>query len=106
MAVAVLIVLLFWGSVFMVALTAKGLTPFEFLFGAREPLPKELGSWKESGTDEHTGWVREERLLLPPAGPSSSYLLCQVRHRDPVTHEIVSVEPERRVRRRRVKARS
>ncbi len=88
----------------MVALAAKGLTPFEFLLGRYEPLPKDLGIWKQGVPDDH-GWAREERLLLPPGGANRSYLRLQVRYRDLLTHEM-RVEPERRVRRRRVSARS
>jgi hypothetical protein len=105
-AVAVLIVLLFWGGVFMVALAARGLTPLEFLFGRYEPLPGDLGRWKECGIDDERGYAREERLLLPPGGANSGYLLLQVRYRDQSTREVVSVEPERYLRRRRVSARS
>jgi len=104
--VAILIVVLFWGAVFMIALAVKGLTPSEFLFGAYEPLPGDLGTWKHSGKDDDSGRQREERLLLPPGGARSSHLLLQVRYRDPVSGDVVGVEPEQRVRRRRVSARS
>ncbi len=105
MAVAVLVVVLFWGTIFVVVLAVKGLTPFEFFFGRYEDLPDDLGAWKETGPEDTAG-VREERLLLPPGGASSGHLLQQVRYRDPLTREIVRIEPERRVRRARRSVRS
>ncbi len=101
--VAVLVVILFWGAIFLVVLAIKGQTPLESLLGRYEDLPDDLGTWRETGPEDPSG-VREERLLLPPAGAEASYLLRQVRYRHPVTREIVGIEPERRVRRRRRKA--
>jgi hypothetical protein len=97
--------LLFWAGVFMVYFTAASTTPVEFFFGRYEPLPEDLGVWRETGTAE-SGLLREERCVLPDGRQSSGHLLRQVRFRDAVTREIVSVEPERRLPRRRVSSRS
>jgi hypothetical protein len=102
----VLIALLFWVGVFLVFFTARGLTPSEFFFGRYEQLPDDLGTWRELGLDAGSGLLAEERLLLPGDRPKASYLIRQVRFRDPVTRSIVRVEREVRVRRRRVSARS
>ncbi len=102
----VLIALLFWVGVFLVYFTAQGLTPGEFFFGRYEKLPDDLGTWREGGVDEKSGLLVEERLLLPGDRPKASFLLRQVRFRDPATRTIVRVEAEQRVPRRRVSARS
>lgn len=81
------------------------INPLEFFFGRYEPLPAELGAWREIGRDEQSGLVREERFLLPNGRPNARRLLHQVRLRDPATRTIVHVEPERRVPRRRVSGR-
>ena len=104
-APVVLVALLFWGAVFAVYFAMQGTTVVEFLLGRYEPLPTDLGKWRELGANPKTGLLREERLLLPNGEPSSAWLLHQVRHRDPGTEDIVEVEPERRVRRQRVSAR-
>jgi len=101
----VLIALVFWAGVFMVFFTAKGITPREFFFGRYEPLPQDLGKWKATGCDDRSGLLREERLLLPDGQLEARHLVQQVRYRHPETRAITSVEPERRVRRRRVSAR-
>ena len=93
--------LLFWVCVFMVYFTAAGTTPREFFFGRYEPPPHDLGRWREVGIDPEAELLREERYLLPD-GRSSSYLLQQVRFRDPTTRKIVRIEPEKRIARRRV----
>lgn len=90
---------------FTVFFTSQGTTPLEFFLGRYEPLPADVGVWKDLGVDEATGLQREERLLLPPGTPDASFLLHQVRYRDPRTNEISSVGPETRVRRRRISAR-
>ncbi len=110
-ALVVFLALLFWAGVFTVFFTLQGTTALEFLFGRYE-VPPELGKWHpvpEAGADGAGGAVsllREERFLLPGERADARYLLHQVRYRDAVTRVIVSVEPERRVRRRRVNARS
>jgi len=100
-APVVLAALLFWGAVFVIFFASQGTTLSEFFLGRYEPLPPDLRIWKRSGIDERTGLLREERLLLPGDDPGARRLLHQVRYRDPVTHEIVRVEPERRLPRRR-----
>jgi hypothetical protein len=96
--------LVFWICVFMVYFTAAGTTPREFFFGRYEPPPHDLGRWKEVGAGAKGELVREERYLLPH-GRSSRHLLQQVRYRDPLTREIVRIEPEKRVARRRISLR-
>ena len=102
-APVVLTALLFWVCVFAVYFTSQGTTPGEFLFGKYEPLPDDVGTWKEANGDQVPSLVREERLLLPGGRAGTGHLLHQVRYRDPATREIVRVEPERRVRRRRLR---
>jgi len=96
--------LLFWASVFMIYFTATATTPVEFFLGRFEPPPPDLGVWKEAGEDG--GLLREQRCLLPEGRRNSGYLLQQVRYRDPVSREIVRVEAEQRLPRRRVSSRS
>jgi hypothetical protein len=104
-APVILMALLFWCGVFTIYFASQGTTPLEFLFGRYEPLPRDLGKWSQREHETRTGWLREERLMLPGDDPSTRYLLHQVRHVDPVTREVMHVEPERRVRRRRAGAR-
>jgi hypothetical protein len=99
----VLSALLFWVCVFAVYFTSQGTTPGEFLFGKYEPLPDDLGTWKKTDGDQLPGLLREERLLLPEGQARAGHLLQQVRYRDAATRDIVRVEPERRIRRRRVR---
>ncbi|HEX2871788.1 MAG TPA: hypothetical protein VHP33_11040 [Polyangiaceae bacterium] len=93
--------LIFWVAVFMIYFTSTGTTPTDFFLGRYE-LPPDLGAWKETGTDATLGLLREERLLLPDGHPSASYVLKQVRFRDPRTRAIVRTEPDQRLARRRV----
>jgi hypothetical protein len=102
----ILYALLFWVCVFMVMFAAQGTTPLEFFFGRYEPLPGDLGTWREVGVDQGGRLLREERSLLAGGRVGARYLLHQIRYRDRVTRAIVRVEPERRVRRRRVSSRS
>jgi hypothetical protein len=110
-ALPVFIAVAFWAAVFMIFFAAQGLTPGEFFFGRYEPPPPDLGEWKETATaaglapPAEVELVHEERLLLPEGRTGAGYFLHQARYRDPVTRAIVRVEPERRVRRRRVSAR-
>ena len=98
-AFVVLSALVFWAGVFAIYFTSQGSSPLEFLFGRYEPLPDDLNQWH--ATADESGLVREERLLLPANQSGGSTLLRQVRFRDPVTREIVKIEPEQRLRRRR-----
>jgi hypothetical protein len=93
--------LLFWVCVFMVYFTSAGTTPREFFFGRYEEPPDELGRWREVSAESETQLLCEERYLLP-GGRSSPHLVQQVRYRDRSTREIVRIDPEKRVPRRRV----
>jgi hypothetical protein len=104
-APVVLAALLFWGAVFTSIFVSQGMSPLEFFFGRYEPPPGDLGIWKETGTEQPSGLLREERLLLPRGNPKARCLLRQVRYRDPVTHAIARVEAEQQLPRRRVSAR-
>lgn len=92
--------LIFWAAVFMIYFTSTGTTPTDFFLGRYE-LPSDLGVWKQTGMDA-AGHLREERLLLPEGHPRASYVLKQVRFRDPRTRSIVRAEPDQRLARRRV----
>jgi hypothetical protein len=76
--------------------------------GVLEPLPEDVGKWvvDESSEAGHAaraqGLVRETRHYHYEAG-SGGKLVLQGRLRDPATDEIVSVEQERVVKRRRVR---
>jgi hypothetical protein len=104
-ALVVFFALLFWAGVFSVYFTARGTSPLDLFLGPYEPPPSDLGLWRELGPDG-AGRLREERWLLPDGRAGAGYFLHQVRHRDALTRDIVSVEPEARVRRRRVGARA
>ena len=104
-AAVVLSALLFWCAVFTIFFATQGTNPLEFFLGRYEPLPADLGQWRQLGRDPQTGLLREERLLLPSGRPNAARFVHQVRLRDPLTREILRVEPERHVRRRRVSAR-
>ena len=87
----------------MVYFVASATTPMEFFFGRYEAPPVDLGVWKEASTSDAE--LREERLLLPDGRSNAPYLLLQVRYRDPATRAILRIEPEQRLRRRRVSTR-
>lgn len=102
--------------VFMLLLAAAGVAVYLLFFlsyvpgateerlGEYEPLPEDLGRWKLAGADEpgraagDEGFVREERLLLQEGGRR---FIKQVRYRNPETREIVRVDPEELIARRR-----
>ena len=72
--------------------------------GELAPLPERLGEWISETRPNAEGLLREERhLLRAPTGFGRQVLLHQVRFRDPVTREIVRVEPEREVPRQRLR---
>jgi hypothetical protein len=78
--------------------------------GVLEPLPADLGKWKidedspEAAAAKREGQVREVRVLhYEGTGFSHGRLVEQVRYRSAETHEIVRVEPERELKRKRVK---
>jgi hypothetical protein len=90
----VLTAILFWGAIFLVFFSAEGTSPLDFLLGAYEPLPDDLGEWRKLGPDEPSGLLREERWLLPGTDARASSLVRQVRFRHPETGTIVEVAPE------------
>jgi len=98
----VLTALFFWTCVFLIYFTAQGLSPLEFFAGRYEPYDPALARWQETGRDEHSGLLREQRLLLPDGREGAPHLLLQIRYRDPDTRAITVTEPLRRVTRRRV----
>lgn len=72
--------------------------------GEYEPLPPDLGQWKEESERTSDGLVREARHLFQEAtGFGAGTLVVQVRYRDPESREIVRIEPERVVPRKRIK---
>lgn len=71
-------------------------------FGDLEPLPDRVGEWCDVGESDEGDLVRQERYLVDERGGT---LLHQVRVRHRTSGEVVSVEPERRVKRRRVRRR-
>ena len=74
--------------------------------GELEPLPPDLGKWKDDVDSDHgklavsEGLRRETRVLWDEA---SSRLVYQTRYRDAETNAIVRIEPERAERRRRIR---
>jgi hypothetical protein len=72
--------------------------------GVLEELPADLGQWK---ADEETpeGLVREVRHIFQEGSGllSAGKLIRQVRYRDKASDEIVRVEPEEVIKRRRIK---
>lgn len=74
--------------------------------GVLEPLPSDIGKWKEDHDSEEgkraasEGLVRELRQYFYE---TNSRLVRQVRYRNRETGEIVRTEPEQTVKRRRVR---
>lgn len=103
-AVVVAAALLFWVGVFAIYFTSQGISPVDFILRGYEPYDPKLATWQVLGADQKSGLVREERLLLPEGLLNARYLERQVRHRDPSSGRIVSVDPATRVRRRRLRS--
>lgn len=97
----VLLVFGFWAVIFLVFFVANGTSASEVFLGELEPLPERLGEWIELASLS-SGELVEERHLLLGEG-KSGVLVRQRRFRDPNTREIVRIEPEERVIRRRRK---
>jgi hypothetical protein len=97
--------LLFWIGVFTIYFTAMSTTPIEFFFGRFEEPPRDLGVWKPTGIVSDDGLAQETRCILPGGSRRAPYLVRQVRYRDPSTQQILRVETEQRVKRRRVSTR-
>ena len=91
---------------FGIFFTSQGTSALEFLLGRYEAPPGDLNVWSDTGIDQASGLLRQERLLFPPGRQDGPFLLRQVRYRDPRSKQIVRVAPEERVRRRRVSARN
>ena len=73
-------------------------------FGILEALPGKLGEWVVDEDNSPKGLILERRYLsADPSGADATKLIIQVRYRDPVTGEIVRVDPEETYRRRRRK---
>jgi len=72
--------------------------------GVLEALPQDLGQWKNDGQTED-GLVREVRHIFHEGSGlfSQGKLIRQVRYRDAKSSEIVKVEPEQVIKRRRIK---
>jgi hypothetical protein len=74
--------------------------------GIVEPLPADTGAWRadlesEAGKQARAeGLVREERHYFYE---NAQRLVLQVRYRNPETREVVRVEPEVAVKRKRIK---
>jgi len=110
---AFLLGLAFIGGViylFLVQGNVPGLV--EQRFGVLEALPDDVGKWKTDDDSEEgkaaaaRGLRREERLFHDPnaRGFSGGKLVRQVRYRNRATNEIVKVEPDEIVKRKRVRA--
>ncbi len=75
-------------------------------FGVLEPLPKDLGVWQADDESEagkaarERGEIREVRLLFDE---QKSRLTRQARYRSASSDEVVRIDPEEVVKRRRIK---
>jgi len=79
-------------------------------FGELEDLPDELGKWQVEESSEEAraaraaGLIREQRLCRDPRGGfGEGRLLRQVRYRSTTSGQVVQVEPDEVVKRRRVR---
>ena len=91
---------------FGIFFTSQGTSAREFLFGRYEAPPDHLNTWLDTGIEQPSGLLRQERLLFPPGRQDGPVFLRQVRYRDPSSKAIVRIAPEELVRRRRVSARA
>lgn len=74
-------------------------------FGALPDLPEVMGKWVEDEARNAEGLICERRHLLTEGGAfGSGKLLLQVRYRDAETREIVRIDDEQIIKRRRVKS--
>ncbi len=72
--------------------------------GVLEPLPPRMGEWVEQDAVSSDGLVVEKRYLQPESsGFSGPKVLLQVRYRDAETREIVRVDPEQVIKRKRIR---
>lgn len=72
--------------------------------GELEPLPADLNRWRTEDGGEATagGLLRQVRHVWVEA---ERQLYLQVRYLDPTTEEVVRLEPDQRVKRRRIRRR-
>lgn len=109
---------MFWFTVFIVVIAVLGIGIYllfilpavpgavEERLGVLEPLPSDLGTWKNDdgspdGQAAHErGEIRQVRTLYDE---NKDRFIVQVRYRNRETDEIVRVEPEQIVKRKRVK---
>lgn len=109
---------MFWFTVFLLLIAAVGIGIYllfilptvpgavEERLGVREPLPNNLGVWTNDETSPEAlaalnkGERRQVRTLYDEA---KDRLILQVRYQNRETEEIVRVEPEQFVRRKRIK---
>ena len=109
--------------VFLIVVAAAGIALYLLLimrevpgaaeerFGRLEALPADIGKWRVDEASEETaaakarGLRREERFLLAEKSGffSGPRLLRQVRYRSIETNEIVRIEPDRVVKRKRIR---
>jgi len=74
--------------------------------GELEPLPPDVGEWKTDGESEagrsaaQQGLTREIRVFFDE---QAGQLFRQVRYKQPTTNEVVRSEPDKRLKRRRIK---
>lgn len=96
------------------AFLVQGAVPglVEQRFGVLEALPEDVGKWKSDDESDAgkaaaaRGLRREERLFHDPNARGFSgggKLVRQVRYRNRATNEIVKVEPDEPVKRKRVR---
>ena len=73
--------------------------------GVLEELPADLGQWKADESPNAEGLTREVRHIFSEGSGlfSSGKLVRQVRYRDPSNGEIVRVDPEEIIKRKRIK---
>ncbi len=69
--------------------------------GELEDLPKSLNEWVEDEQPSEDGLICERRHLMPDT--FASRMTLQVRYRDPATRDIVRIDPEVTIKRRRVR---
>lgn len=103
--------------VFILAVGAVGAGAYMFLFlshvpgakeerlGVLEALPPNMGEWIEEPVPSEDGLVVEKRHLQPESsGFGGAKYLLQVRYRDPKTREILRVDPEQIIKRKRIRS--
>jgi len=75
--------------------------------GVLEPLPTDVGKWREDRESDEGKGARGEGLVREVRHyfyETSDRLVRQVRYRNVATNEIVRTEPEEAVKRRRVRS--